>query len=420
LPPGSAVPGQHQLHSRQQLDSLRRTLTVLTEILARHGHGPGTVAAEAVVSAATAPGAGEAALQAGRAAALGLAVGDPRRWTRLIGQLSAAPGLLREVLCDLARDPGPLTDRLTEDELGELWEFLDRHWPHGPSLVSGFVGPDEQARHWRDAVLGALARRGTAGAVRVLRQLAASRPDIPTLASRAREAEELRLGQDWSPVRAEDLTALLEDSATRLVRGSFDLAGLVHRAVLEAAGTLVRTGQLLWDFHRTDNKEIWRPKSEVAFGAWLAEQLRTSLERSGVVISREVRVRETTTQHGMAVDIQADAPATGGQQDEPARCRIELKGNWHSDLMTAMRTQLADDYLIPEGLRHGIYVTAWFDTGLWNDSADHRRRVARTRDQGETAAELDSQAEGLRDLGLDVRVAVVYVPRPEKSARRDP
>ena len=417
LPPGSAMSGQ-QLHAQQQLDSLRRTLTVLTEILARHGSG--TAAAGAVISAATAPGAGEAAQQAGRAAALGLAAGDPRGWTRLAGQLGAAPGLLREVLRDLARDPGPLTDHLTEDELGELWELLDRHWPHGPSLVSGFVGPDEQARHWRDAVLGVLARRGTADAVRVLRQLAVSRLDVPSLADRAREAEELRLEQDWSPVRAEDLTALLEDNATRLVRSSADLAGLVHRAVLKAADTLVRTGQLLWDFHRTDKKEMWRPKSEVAFGAWLAEQLRASLERSGVVISREVRVRETTTQHGMAVDIQADAPATGDRQDEPARCRIELKGNWHSDLMTAMRTQLADDYLIPEGLRHGIYVTAWFDTELWNDSADHRRRVARTRDQGETAAELDSQADSLRDLGLDVRVVVVYVPRPEKSARRDP
>ena len=60
----------------------------------------------------------------------------------------------------------------------------------------------------------------------------------------------------------------------RLVRSSSDLADLIHRGVLEAAGTLVRTGQLLWDVHRKDSKEIWRPKSEVAFGAWLAEQLR--------------------------------------------------------------------------------------------------------------------------------------------------
>jgi hypothetical protein len=51
----------------------------------------------------------------------------------------------------------------------------------GPFLVSGFVGPDEQARHWRDGVLGVLARRGTVGAVRVLRRLAESHPGIPSL-----------------------------------------------------------------------------------------------------------------------------------------------------------------------------------------------------------------------------------------------
>jgi hypothetical protein len=133
-----------------------------------------------------------------------------------------------------------------------------------------------------------------------------------------------------------------------------------------------------------------------------------------------VRVWETTIQHGLAVDIQADAPVIGGRQDKPARCRIELKGNWHPDLMTAMRTQLADDYLIPEELRHGIYVTAWFDTELWNDSADDRRRLARSRDRGTTATELASQAENLRDLGLDIRSVVVYVPRPAPSTRRDP
>ncbi|MGD0935535.1 MAG: hypothetical protein ABR922_13310 [Streptosporangiaceae bacterium] len=267
--------------------------------------------------------------------------------------------------------------------------------------------------------MSALARRGTADAVRVLRQLAASHPGLLSLDDLTREAEELRLGQDWSPVQAEELTRLLEDSTTRLVRGSADLADLIHRAILEAAGTLVRTGQLLWDVHREDRKEIWRPKSEVAFGAWLAEQLRASLVRGGVVISREVRVWETTTQHGLAIDIQADAPVTGGRQDEPARCRIELKGNWHTDLMTAMRTQLADDYLIPEGLRHGVYVTAWFDTELWNDPADDRRRTARSRDRDTTTTELVSQAESLRELGLDVRSVVVCIPRPAPSARRD-
>jgi hypothetical protein len=254
--------------------------------------------------------------------------------------------------------------------------------------------------------------------VRVLRQLAASHTDVLALENLTREAEELRLGQDWSPVREEDLTRLLEDRTKRLVRSSSDMTDLVHQGILEAADSLARTGQLLWNVRNKDRKEVWRPKGEVAFGAWLADQLSARLERTGIVINREVRVRETTTQHGQAVDIQAEAPVTEGRQDEPARCRIELKGNWHAELMTAMRTQLADDYLIPERLRHGIYVTAWYDNALWNDP-DDRYLEARSRDQGETTAELATQAETLRGLGLDVRSVVVYIPRPVKSARTE-
>ena len=353
LPPGSAPPGQHGQQRRdQQLGSLRRTLTVLTEILARHGHGPGITAAEAVISGATAPGAGEAALEVGRAAAARPgrrrpAPVDPasrpaRRFARPSPRGPARPGQ-RPRPAD-----GPSYRTTSSASSGNS---LHGYWPHqagGQFLVSGFVGPDEQARHWRDGVPGVLARRGTADAVRVLRQLAASHPGIPSLADLTREAEQLRLGQDWSPVRAEELTSLLEDSTKRLVRSSSDLADLVHRGILEAAGTLVNTGLLLWDVRTKDKKELWRPKSEVSFGAWLADQLRLRLERAGIVINREVRVRETTTQHGQAVDIQADAPVIAGRQDEPARCRIELKGNWHADLMTAMRTQLANDYLVPE------------------------------------------------------------------------
>ena len=154
------------------------------------------------------------------------------------------------------------------------------------------------------------------------------------------------------------------------------------------------------------------------FGAWLADQLRLRLERAGIVINREVRVRQTTTRHGHAVDVQADAPPIAGYQNEPAPCRIELKGNWNADLMTAMRTQLAKDYLIPEGSgmastsRPGstptsgtIPPTAAAGPHAPGTATDRRRARCAGRD--------------LRDLGLDVRSVVIYVPRPVKSARTE-
>jgi len=83
------------------------------------------------------------------------------------------------------------------------------------------------------------------------------------------------------------------------------------------------------------------------------------LAQNGVTITREALARQvSTTGTGLAVDIQADAPHGSSRDADPARCGIELKGNWHPKLMTAMRTQLAEAYLIPEQLHDGIYLTA--------------------------------------------------------------
>ena len=217
---------------------------------------------------------------------------------------------------------------LTDDQLAELWELLAQHWPHQHDAPwsSGFVTPDQQAQHWRDTVLATLTRRGTSNAVQALTRLAASHPGPPWLADRIREAEALEREYGWAPLRPEELTRLIHDSQSRLVRNNSDLADLVAAAITDAAGSLTRTGQLLWNNYTINGTERWRPKSEPDVGAWLAEQLTRQLSDSGVIIGREVLVRQTRPQGlGLTVDIQADAPAPVGQDTAPARCRIELK-----------------------------------------------------------------------------------------------
>jgi hypothetical protein len=44
----------------------------------------------------------------------------------------------------------------------------------------------------------------------------------------------------------------------------------------------------------------------------------------------------------------------------------------------------------------------------------HRTRA---RDRDETSTTLASQTDTLRDLGLDIRITVVCIPRPVKSER---
>jgi hypothetical protein len=401
--------------------SVRQTFVALTRILARREHTAGIQAAHSIVVQATLTGADEASRLAGGACAVGLVTGDPAQWPGVLSELRRAPRVLRDVLQDLAVAPDsswllPLTD----DQLAEIWELLAQYWPYDedPPLRSGFVGPDEQTRHWRDSVLTSLSRRGTSSSVQVLTRLAASYPEPAWLADRIREAEALECEYGWSPLGPEGLTRLIHDSHSRLIRNDSDLTDLVAVAIADAAGSLTTTGQLLWNNVPGNGGERWRPKSEQDVGAWLLGQLVLRLADSGVVINREVLVRQTRPQGlGLTVDIQADAPGAAHQGLAPARCRIELKGNWNGELMTAMQTQLAEDYLLPEGLRDGIYLTAWFDTGLWNDPGDARRTQAAGRDRRTTAEGLEDQAEQLRDRGLRIRSQIIDIPRPTPSVR---
>jgi hypothetical protein len=318
---------------------------------------------------------------------------------------------------------------LTEVQLAELWALLTQFWPYQEDVVvSGvhFFGPDEEAQQWRDAVLNELVQRGTSQAVHLLTNIAADHPSLPWLGDRVRAAQELERDQSWAPLDPGQITQLLTDRRSRLVRDSADLADLIVEALAVAVMRLTRTGQLLWNSFRYPNERLerWRPKSEPDVGAWLSEQLTIELVQSGVVINREVLVRQTSTRGlGLSVDVQADAPLTSGEYNsraEPARCRIELKGNWNPKLLDEMRTQLAMDYLLPEGLSEGIYVTAWFDVALWNDESDLRRAQAATRDRETTDQKLTAQAESLCQLGLRVRSIIIDIPRPTPGKRSQP
>lgn len=415
---GSPPNGSGQ--QQQRRDALQRTLVILTRILAGWQHA-GIQVTRSIITEAIASGADEASQRAGHACAAGLLTGDLARHLSVLSELEQAPGLLREVLQDLAHDQDSSLSGLTDEQLAELWELLARQWPYQNDVPwsSGYVTPVQQAQDWRDTVLMTLTRRGTSHSVRVLTRLAGSHSELLWLTDRIRDAEALEREYGWAPLHPEELTRLIEDSRSRLVRDDSDLADLVAAAITDAAATLTTTGQLLWDHYKVDGAERWRPKSELDVEAWLAEQLTRRLTDSGVVINRQVLVRQTRTQGlGLTVDLQADAAASPGQDTVLPRCRIELKGNWNKDLDSAMRTQLAEDYLLPFGLRDGIYVTAWFDTSLWNDpeDTDGYPRAARL-DREITAQKLQEQAEHLRRRGLRIRSQVIDIPRPVPSTR---
>lgn len=132
--------------------------------------------------------------------------------------------------------------------------------------------------------------------------------------------------------------------------------------------------QLLWNFgDRT------RPKDEEALSDFVKDHLQNDLQQRGVIASREVEIRkgrggapgEETDIHVSAVRV----PERGRPHSDVVRLIIETKGNWHSELLTAMKTQLVDRYLADNDCRHGLYLVGWFNSPQWDDS-DSNKKVA--------------------------------------------
>ena len=114
---------------------------------------------------------------------------------------------------------------------------------------------------------------------------------------------------------------------------------------------------------------------------------------SGIVSNREVEIgRVPSARLGSRTDIKVEALSkSNAGRYNVITVVIETKGGWNAELLTAMTTQLVDDYMVRLAAPAGIYLVGWFDKPNW-DPSDARR--ARTPDLtfNEAQATLDAQA----------------------------
>jgi hypothetical protein len=90
---------------------------------------------------------------------------------------------------------------------------------------------------------------------------------------------------------------------------------------------------------------------------------------------------------------------------------IESKGCWHHELMTAMKTQLVDRYLLRNpAVSDGIYLVAWFDPTLWDPTDNRQKAMVGVRaDIHALQGILSEQAEALSVNGRRIHAVVLDV-----------
>jgi len=86
----------------------------------------------------------------------------------------------------------------------------------------------------------------------------------------------------------------------------------------------------------------------------------------------------------------------------------EVKAAWNDELMTAMRSQLVDRYMVDIGTKYGLYIVLWFDTGWWapDQGRSDRNRVAGL-DRASVLKQLRDQACALAADGFHIEVVML-------------
>lgn len=343
-------------------------------------HAPGT-AATACRQIAFTP---DAALAAD--ARQGLALLDPGS---LIEDLHANPAAHGEI-AKLAPDFN--VSRLNDPHLVMLGHMLVQCVPFAsdPPLRFGVFTPEAgyEVRRKRDIVLATLADHGQAG---FSEELAARRDPAgrKTITWHLRQARSRATDNCYPGLTPHQMLHLLSRADARLVRHDHDLLEVVIAQLdeLQRELTQLRQYQFLWNKTGPGGA----PKSEDIISDWVRRELQTRLREA--FFEREVHVASKGKGIGTRIDIEA-AITTATHPPGKALVVAEAKLIINKDLMTAMRSQLVQRYMVPKGARRGIYLVYWTEPS---------QRKNGPQDRSKLLQELMEQAVAESGGGLEIR-----------------
>jgi hypothetical protein len=326
-----------------------------------------------------------------------------RHWSVLWNALTRDDQVLAGVLARLAEGPrtkresGFLSD-LSEDEIAEMYEWLAKKYPEETDphhAGAHWVSDDDKLRQLRYATLTHLKERGTAKAVDILSGLATRAGPRSWLRYLVFQADEARVRENWSGLSASELASLLGRVEARVVDSDDELLTVIVEALERLQARVAGetpAAEDLWDKDR--------PKDELALSEYVMRFLSEDLKGRRVVVNREV---EVTRARGSRTDVRVEA-AIG--KERTAAVTIEVKGCWHREVTTALRTQLVEQYLRESGRRCGVYLVGWFVADRWAD-ADGRRAAVSTGSRDELLRLLEAEAKAARADGFSVEVVVL-------------
>jgi hypothetical protein len=331
-------------------------------------------------------------------------------------QIIATRALEIYIYSRVDRDLANYGRKLTLAQAKTLFTLLAGAYPHSDDPEIGEVTTRREIARFRDSLITTIVNMGTAESVSTLIQIRREFPTVEWLADSIVRARELARRKSWTPPTPSELRRLLADPKGRRIVSEGQLFQLVldnlAKFEQELRGPSAKIRRL-W------NEKPCMPKNESMLANELRIFLQENLSGSKVTVNREVEIHSFSANSGDYPDILVEAIGEGGTNEPKIGVVIEVKGNWHRELHTSLKTQLVDRYLNNNPCTHGLYVVGFFSCNAWEN--EYRRSDARTNGDLETLnAFLDGQATEANMLGFTIRAVVLdcRIPDVQKHVQR--
>jgi hypothetical protein len=312
-----------------------------------------------------------------------------------------------------------LTSVLNEKELGQLFRWMVARYPYAnDEAQAGPVTGTYVAARFRDETLHRLVAFGTYEAIRVLESLRQDLPSFPWAYYLA-QADARTRESTWDPPSPRDVIALASNSTSRFVRNADELMYVVLEALTKIQLDLYAETPAvseLWNYTLGRNRQH-TPKDEADLSNWLKRRLQEAIPKKGVILGREVEIRQPMASLGERTDIYI--AATSDKDSEKVIMIVEVKGCWNAELKESMKTQLVERYLKRNFYTHGIYVVGWYVCPQWSN-ADSRKRILSFADHSQATDYFSHQAKLLSTHNIRVESFVLdaSLRRPKAKIKR--
>jgi hypothetical protein len=319
---------------------------------------------------------------------------------------------------------------MTEHQLYTLYVWLWKQFPEEQQIRTSMVyqqTPQMLLWDFRSDIPNLLARRNTESSCVALEMIVRDFPQLIGIRRMLETSRENLRIKTWIPYEPKYILQLSKNNKARLVANEAELLELVIDCLQELQSELQghnARSREVWNevpnnwiyklagiMTSADDKNVkfYRPKNEEALSDFVANSLRSKLEnKHGVVLNREVDIRRNPGSKGERVDILVDA--TSLPSDEAVFKRIsvviEVKCTWNRELKTAMKMQLADQYLDRSVCRSGIFLVGYFNSPQW-DATDQNQIRSKQFSLDLLRSELETQANELSVGGLNLRSFVL-------------